>query len=51
MPECPECGEVEPEVTEWIYSPRGPGDVSETSLVVCPSCDIVLGGASWAIDG
>jgi len=49
MPQCPECGHSGSASQAWFASVDSSDydeDVHYTrSLVVCPSCDIVLGGA------
>ena len=48
MPKCPECGYTDSTISSWIRDTAETGDSSGDILVVCPSCDVVLGGGGWA---
>jgi len=43
MPKCPECGHSEESSAEWVDFYMNT-DYGGAGLVVCPSCDSVLGG-------
>lgn len=45
MPKCPECGDSENSIGKWFQEESNvhAGEV----LIVCPSCDTVLGGGAW----
>lgn len=51
MAKCPECGHTSPESMEWtkpISASSSQSHSVQLSLVVCPSCEAVLGGMSSA---
>jgi predicted nucleic acid-binding Zn-ribbon protein len=46
MPKCPECGYSRNSEAEWFVNVSFQGNPTTASagLIVCPSCDVVLGG-------
>jgi len=47
MPVCPECSASEPAVDKWLQSAEDATLEVGSILVVCPSCDVVLGGGRY----
>jgi len=47
MPTCPECSHSESTVTQWLTSGEDATLETGSVLVVCPSCDAVLGGGRY----
>ena len=47
MPTCPECGHTESTVTKWFSSAEDATLEMGSVLIVCPSCDAVLGGGRY----
>ena len=47
MPTCPECSHSESTVKQWLMSAEDATLEMGSVLVVCPSCDAVLGGGRY----
>lgn len=47
MPVCPECSVNEPAVDKWLQSAEDATLEVGSVLVVCPACDVVLGGGRY----
>jgi len=50
MPTCPECSHSESAVKQWFISGEDATLETGSVLVVCPSCDAVLGGGRYVSD-
>jgi len=50
MPTCPECDHSESTVKQWLTSGEDATLEMGSVLVVCPSCDAVLGGGRYVSD-
>lgn len=50
MPTCPECSYSESAVKQWLLSADDATLEMGSVLVVCPDCDVVLGGGRYVTD-
>ncbi|MFO7834560.1 MAG: hypothetical protein R6V31_11060 [Halohasta sp.] len=50
MPTCPECEHSESAVKQWLMSGEDATLEMGSVLIVCPSCDVVLGGGRYVSD-
>jgi len=54
MPTCPECGHAADASADWfrtVDSQRTGGHARERQLIVCPDCDVVIGGTVSEVSG